>query len=78
MSTDPVSTYWALGHSAASSPQGTRDGLAFQIFKVTNGDEAIKKLSMPVDAFIPNVTCEIPKWTSVENAPEDENEQPLI
>ncbi|KAI0440641.1 hypothetical protein F4803DRAFT_552925 [Xylaria telfairii] len=76
VSTDPVYAYWGLGRSDVSYPLGTRDDLAFQIFNVTNRDKKIMKLSMPVDAFVPNVTCEIPKWISFQNASGEQG--PLI
>ncbi|KAJ2997598.1 hypothetical protein NUW58_g614 [Xylaria curta] len=68
VSTGSVYAYWGLSRSDFSYPLGTEDGLAFQIFNTTSVDKAITKLSTVVDAFIPNVTCEIPKWTSFQNA----------
>ncbi|KAI0517111.1 hypothetical protein F5B22DRAFT_604874 [Xylaria bambusicola] len=67
VSTDPVYAYWGLSRPDFSFPLGTEDGLAFQIFNATNDDGKLSKVSMPVDAFIPNVTCEIPRWTTFQN-----------
>ncbi|KAJ3564443.1 hypothetical protein NPX13_g7844 [Xylaria arbuscula] len=62
VSADPIYTYWAQNASNFSFP--------FQSFDVPKTNDRISRLSMQVDAFIPNVTCEVPRWTSFQDAAE--------
>ncbi|KAI0400151.1 hypothetical protein F4802DRAFT_602315 [Xylaria palmicola] len=45
------------------NPQGTQDGITFQSIKFDSDRENITTVSTKVDAFIPNISCEIARMT---------------